>query len=84
MASRQGAKTWSWSWLRRWLVRGQPEAPEIARARALVNAIDKGGVPLNPARINAIARDIGLEVSLKAPVEQTIQRLRDAVARSGS
>jgi hypothetical protein len=82
MASRQGAKTWSW--LRRWLHRGQPEAPEIACARDLVKAIDKGGVPLNPARINAIARAIGLEVSRKAPVEQTIQRLRDAIARSAS
>lgn len=71
-----------WHWLAR-LLRARPqEAPEIARARELIRAIDRGGIPLNPARVNAIARDIGLEVSRKAPVEETLRRIRDAIARA--
>ncbi len=55
---------------------------ELERARQLIAAIDRGGVPLNPARVNAIARDLGLEVSRKARVEDTIERIRLAVARA--
>lgn len=58
-------------------------APELEQARALVRAIDAGGMPLNPARVNQIARALGLEVSPKAPVEETIERIRAAVARTG-
>ena len=36
---------------------------------------------MNPAKVNVIARDLGLEVSVKDPVEKTIQRIRDALAR---
>lgn len=36
---------------------------------------------MNPAKVNAIARDLGLEVSAKDPVEKSIQRIRDALAR---
>jgi len=56
---------------------------DIAQARQLIAAIDRGGIPLNPARVNAIARNLGLEVSRKAPVEETIERLRKAVERAG-
>ena len=56
--------------------------PEMQRAKSLIAAIDAGGVPLNPARINAIARNMGLEVSRKAPAEDTIQRIRRALERS--
>lgn len=62
-----------------WLRRRSPASetpPEIVRARLLIQAVDRGGVPLNPARVNAIARDLGLEVSRSAPVEQTIERIR--------
>jgi len=59
-----------------------PLPPEMQRAKEVIAAIDKGGVPLNPARINDIARNLGLEVSRKAPVEETIQRIRLAVMRS--
>ncbi len=58
-------------------------APELEQARALVRAIDAGGMPLNPARVNQIGRALGLEVSPKAPVEETIERIRAAVARMG-
>ncbi len=54
---------------------------EIDRARALIRAIDAGGVPLNPARVNAIARDLGLEVSTRAAMEDTVQRIRAALKR---
>lgn len=57
---------------------------ENARARQLIAAIDRGGLPLNAAKVNAIARDLGLEVSRKAPVEQTVQRIRQALTRIGN
>lgn len=62
---------------------GATPAPidEIAQARALIRAVDAGGVPLNPARVNAIARALGLEVSGKARVEDTIERIRAALDR---
>lgn len=56
--------------------------PEVTRAYDLIAAIDKGGVPLNPAKVNQIGRDLGLEVSSKAPVEDTIERIRQALHRS--
>ena len=42
---------------------------------------DAGGVPLHPARVNDIARRLGLEVSRHAPVEETIERTRQALQR---
>jgi hypothetical protein len=39
-------------------------------------------VPLNPAKVNQIARNLGLEVSRKAPVEETITRIRKALERT--
>ena len=69
-------------WLKR-LIAPQNHVPqELRQAKALLAAIDAGGMPLNPARINAIARGFGLEVSNKAPVEDTVKRIREAVART--
>lgn len=55
---------------------------EITQARRLIAAVDRGGVPLNPAKVNEIARNFGLEVSRKAPVEETIARIRKALERT--
>ena len=71
------------SWLNHLLAPGAPLPPELMQAKDLLAAIDAGGVPLYPARINHIARSLGLEVSSKAPVEETIRRIREAVARHG-
>jgi hypothetical protein len=62
---------------------GSARAPsdEIAQARALIRAVDAGGLPTNPARVNAIARALGLEVSRKARLEDTIERIRAALCR---
>lgn len=69
------------SWIRRRFAK--PDAPpEIVQARLLIQAVERGGIPLNPARVNAIARDLGLEVSSRAPVEQTIARIRACLERS--
>ena len=46
--------------------------------------IDRGGIPLNPAHINHIARNLGLEVSAHAPVEETIARVRACVERAAT
>jgi hypothetical protein len=55
--------------------------PASARQQAmrLIAAVDAGGVPLNPARVNDIARQLGLEVSRKAAVEDTLARIRVAL-----
>lgn len=54
---------------------------EIRRARQLISAIDAGGIPLDPSRIGRIAEDLGLEVSKKARMEDTIDRIRMALQR---
>mgnify|MGYP001301595446 CR=1 FL=1 len=69
-------------WLKRLLSAKKQPLSDIEQARHLIAAIDRGGIPLNPARVNAIARNLGLEVSRTAPVEDTIARLRQAVERA--
>ncbi len=54
---------------------------EIQRAKLLISALDAGGIPLDPAIIVRIAEDLGLEVSKKARMEDTIERIRAAIAR---
>ena len=54
---------------------------DIQQAQALIAAIDAGGIPLSPLRVNTIARNLGLEVSRQAPVEETITRIRAALQR---
>ena len=63
-------------WLKTWLARRRAPPSDHQQAQALIAAIDRGGIPLDPARVNAIARNLGLEVSPRAPVEQTIERIR--------
>ena len=70
-------------WLKSLLPARAAPLSDIEQARRLLAAIDRGGIPLNAARVNAIARNLGLEVSKKARVEETIERLRKAVARAG-
>jgi hypothetical protein len=69
-------------WLSALWTRRPAPTPERQRALDLVAAVDRGGLPLNAARVNDIARSLGLEVSTRAPVEQTIDRIRQALARS--
>jgi hypothetical protein len=68
-------------WLKAHLPVKKTPSPE-QRARDLVKAIDAGGVPLNPARVNDIARQLGLEVSPRASMADTIERIRQALART--
>jgi hypothetical protein len=68
-------------WLKSRLTGSKPPTAE-QRARELVAAIDAGGLPLNPARVNDIARQLGLEVSSKAPMHETIARIRLALDRT--
>lgn len=65
---------------------GLPAAPtraltDIERARRLIAAIDAGGIPLDPQPIRRIAEGLGLEVSRRAPMDETIARIRAAVKR---
>lgn len=70
------------TWIRRSFRRSRPPLSDTDQARLLIAAIDRGGIPLDPARVNAIARNLGLEVSPRAPVEQTIERIRAWLQRS--
>ena len=51
------------------------------RARDLIQAVDAGGLPLNAAIVNDIARRLGLEVSSRARMDETIERIRGALGR---
>ncbi|HMT81689.1 MAG TPA: hypothetical protein PKD66_15070 [Azonexus sp.] len=62
--------------------RQAPAVSDYGRARQLIAAVDRGGIPLNPAKVNAIARDLGLDVPRQAPVEKTIERIRLALERA--
>jgi hypothetical protein len=68
-------------WLKTRFASAEPLSAE-QRARDLIAAIDAGGLPLNPARVNDIARQLGLEVSSKAPMPLTVERIRQALARN--
>jgi hypothetical protein len=57
----------------------RPSSNPKKNAKALIKAIDEGGLPLNPARVNDIARQLGLEVSTRAPMDETIARIRKAL-----
>lgn len=61
---------------KKWFTR---DTPEIANAKALLKAIDRGGIPTNPAKVNDIARKLGLVVSTSAPMPDTIERIRSAL-----
>ena len=69
------------AWLKAIFFGAKPQLSERQRVLALLAAIDAGGVPLNPARINETARQLGLEVSPKAPMAETIARIRACVQR---
>ena len=69
-------------WLKSLLTRRPAVPPERQRALDLIAAIDAGGLPLNPARVNDIARRLGLEVSTRERVDDTIVRIRKALART--
>jgi len=59
------------------------EVPEyVKQAENLIAAVDSGGVPLSTAKVNAIAREFGLDVSKKAKPAETIERIREALQRS--
>ena len=57
--------------------------PEERRAMDVLAAIDSGGVPLDAALLNNIARRLGLEVLTTAPMNTTIERIRAELKRRG-
>ena len=66
-------------WLAGLLAPRKDPLPEWQRAADLITAIDAGGLPMNPARVNDIARKLGLDVATTAPMEDTINRIRTAL-----
>ena len=68
------------NWLHFLLGRRKPLSAE-QRAHNLIQAVDAGGLPLNAAIVNDIARQLGLEVSSRARMEETIGRIRAALGR---
>jgi hypothetical protein len=49
------------------------------RAADLLKAIDAGGLPLHAGIVNDIARKLGLDVALDAPMDVTIARIRGRI-----
>jgi hypothetical protein len=47
----------------------------------LLTAIDAGGLPLHAGIVNDIARKLGLDVPMDAPMEVTIARIRNKIAK---
>ena len=68
------------NWFRQRFFKRKPLS-DIEQAQQLIEAIDHGDIPLNPAKVNALARNLGLEVSRRAPVEHTIARIRAYLLR---
>ncbi|MBK6594133.1 MAG: hypothetical protein IPG23_16250 [Burkholderiales bacterium] len=63
------------------LLQPNQESPSVEqRAADLLTAIDAGGLPLHAGIVNDIARKLGLEVALDAPMEVTIARIRNKVS----
>jgi hypothetical protein len=79
-----------WSdWISALIKNLPPESPEknedasaVGQAKKLLAAIDQGGIPTDPIRINNIGRALGLEVLPNAPMAETIERIRDVVYKS--
>jgi len=72
-------------WLKKlmlWPTQEKRACTDHQRALDLLAAIDAGGVPLNPARVNHIGRALGLEVSRHARVEDTVARIRALVQKA--
>ena len=71
-------------WLKNLLIQQKTSdtLSERQHALKLIAAVDAGGIPLNPARVNHIARALGLEVSRHARVEDTIARIRAALGEA--
>ena len=62
-----------------WFKRKKVDSKETQDAKALLRAIDLGGIPSNPAKVNDIARRLGLDVSRSAPMPETISRIRAVI-----
>lgn len=61
-----------------------PSSLALQRAQSLLAAVDAGGIPLHPAKVNQIAHELGLAVSREEAVEATIARIRECLAAPGS
>lgn len=67
--------------IQRWQGSSKP-IDEVTRAKQLIKAIDKGGLPLDPSIVRRVAEGLGLEVSRNAKMADTIERIRAALKRS--
>jgi hypothetical protein len=58
------------------------DASAVGQAKKLLAAIDQGGIPTDPIRINNLGRALGLEVLQSAPMAETIDRIRNAINKT--
>jgi hypothetical protein len=76
-------RTTALHWIRTLLRLRPPLSPAQQRAADLVKAVDAGGVPLNPARVNQIAGHLDLPVSKTEAVGDTVKRIRAHLKAEG-
>ena len=70
--------------LLKFFIKQKQNQTDLDRAQSLIDAVDRGGIPLNAARVNAIGRSLGLDVPVSAPMPETIERIRAAIERAQS
>jgi hypothetical protein len=63
------------------LIGRQNSTPEQKRAKQRIEAIDKGGIPTIPSRVNSIAQELGLTVRSSDPIEVTVARIRKTIGK---
>jgi hypothetical protein len=68
------------SWITKFF--GADIYPSELQAQQLIKAIDSGGITQNPMKVNSIARSLGLEVKTTAPMEETIERVRQKISKN--
>jgi hypothetical protein len=67
------------SLLSRFFRRFRRDTPEWQRARLLIEAVDRGGIPTIPGIVHAIARDLHLETDPQESIMTVVDKIRRAI-----
>lgn len=68
-----------WSIAGRLAQKGRRDSAELKRARLLIEAVDRGGIPTIPGIVHSIARDLHLEVRSEDSIMTIIDKIRQTI-----